>query len=99
MSSGSKSRCAFKGCRNSPIKNRMFCSEHISLHGVGPVVCYKRSTTFESEKHDANHFAVYEINAKKISKDSSAVYKEEYASRKKVKSSATKREKTSKKRR
>jgi hypothetical protein len=44
MSSKLKSRCAFKGCSNMPMKDRMFCAEHTSQYGVGQIVFYKKDS-------------------------------------------------------
>jgi hypothetical protein len=45
MSSEHKSTCKVNGCSNPPVKERMFCSEHLSGYGVSHVAAHKRQAT------------------------------------------------------
>jgi hypothetical protein len=37
-----KSKCRVSGCPNRPLKDRLFCSEHIDSYGVGHVAYMHR---------------------------------------------------------
>jgi hypothetical protein len=56
--------CKFAGCSNSPLKNRMFCAEHVATYGVTHVASHhkfpatketnaqsKKASTIRRKKH------------------------------------------------
>ena len=42
MSSKTKSKCRFAGCPNRPLKDRMFCEEHLADYEVPDVAAHHR---------------------------------------------------------